>query len=370
MADDSQDKSQKTEEPTPRKLEQAREKGDVAKSQDVSSAAVLTATALFILTMGTGASIQLGDYLATFLARPHAMSVDGGALTGMGWQLSWRSLLAVIGAFGLLMAAAFAGNLMQFGVLWAPDKIKPEISKIDPIKGFGRLFGGEAWVNFAKTLAKVIAVALAALAAIWPHAERMTQLVALDPAAIWPATMVMIRDLLIACLVAVAVIAAIDWVWQKQAFINRNKMSLQDIKEEYRNTEGDPQIKAKLKQIRAARARTRMMAQVPKATVVIANPTHFAVALKYDDTTPAPVCVAKGVDAVALRIREIAEEAGVPVIEDPPLARALHAATELESPIPAEHYQAVARVIGFVMRLAGAKRPRESGMTARIEGRR
>lgn len=370
MADDSQDKSQKTEEPTQRKLEQAREKGDVAKSQDVASAAVLTATALFILTMGTGASIQLGEYLATFLSRPHAMGVDGGSLTGMGWQVSWRSLLAMLGAFGLLMAAAFAGNLMQFGVLWAPEKIKPELSKIDPIKGFGRLFGGEAWVNFAKTLAKVVAVALAALAALWPHAEAMSQLVALDAAAIWPATLDMIRDLLIACLVAVAVIAAIDWVWQKQAFINRNKMSLQDIKEEFRNSEGDPQVKAKLKQIRAGRARARMIAQVPKATVVIANPTHFAVALRYDDTTPAPVCVAKGVDAVALRIRAVAEEAGVPVIEDPPLARALHAGAELEAPIPPEHYQAVAKVIGFVMRLAGAKRPGESGMRQLTEGRR
>jgi len=153
---------------------------------------------------------------------------------------------------------------------------------------------------------------------------------------------------------ALAVIAGLDYFWQRMQFMSRNRMSKQEIKEEYRQNEGDPHIKAKIRQLRHERSRKRMMAAVPKATVVIMNPTHFAVALKYESgKTAAPVCVAKGVDALALRIRAVAEENGVPVIENPPLARALHAAIEIDDPVPPEHFKAVAQVIGYVLRLQG-----------------
>jgi len=157
-----------------------------------------------------------------------------------------------------------------------------------------------------------------------------------------------------AALSALAVIAGLDYFWQRMRFLSRNRMSKQEIKEEYRQNEGDPAIKAKVRQIRQERAKKRMMAAVPEATVVIMNPTHYAVALKYESgKTEAPICVAKGIDALALRIRAVAEENDVPVVENPPLARALHAAVEIDDPVPAEHFKAVAQVIGYVMRLQG-----------------
>jgi flagellar biosynthetic protein FlhB len=150
------------------------------------------------------------------------------------------------------------------------------------------------------------------------------------------------------------VIAGLDYFWQRMQFFKRNRMSKQEIKEEYRQNEGDPTIKAKIRQIRQERARKRMMARVPEATVVLMNPTHYAVALQYESgKMAAPICVAKGVDALALRIRAVAEENDVPVIENPPLARALHAAIEIDDPVPAEHFKAVAQVIGYVFRLQG-----------------
>jgi flagellar biosynthetic protein FlhB len=162
---------------------------------------------------------------------------------------------------------------------------------------------------------------------------------------------------LASALAALALIAAGDYLLQRFRFIQRNRMSKQEIKEEYRQTEGDPAIKAKIRQIRMERSRRRMIAAVPEATVVIANPTHFAVALKYESgKMAAPVCVAKGVDALALRIREVAQKHDVPVVENPPLARALHAAVEVDEAIPPEHYRAVAQVIGYVMRVSGRMR--------------
>ncbi len=152
--------------------------------------------------------------------------------------------------------------------------------------------------------------------------------------------------------------AIFDWLWQRQRFTQRMRMSKEEIKEEHRQSEGDPHIRGKQKAIRMERAKRRMMANVPKATVVVMNPTHYAVALRYGDDTPAPMCVAKGVDSLALKIREVAEAAGVPVIEDPPLARALYATVELDQTIPRQHYEAVAKVIGFVMGAARKRRAR------------
>jgi len=151
------------------------------------------------------------------------------------------------------------------------------------------------------------------------------------------------------------VIAGLDYFLQYNRFMQRNRMSKQEIKEEYRQNEGDPAIKAKVRQIRHERAKKRMMAAVPEATVVIMNPTHYAVALKYESgKTEAPICVAKGIDALALRIRAVAEENDVPVVENPPLARALHAAVEVDEAVPPEHYKAVAQIIGYVMRVNGS----------------
>jgi flagellar biosynthetic protein FlhB len=179
----------------------------------------------------------------------------------------------------------------------------------------------------------------------------------MDPAAVLTFSRTLLIALLSSVLTFLGLTAAIDWIWQRQRFLQRLRMSREEIKEEHRQSEGDPHVKGKLKQMRMQRAKKRMMAQVPKATMVVTNPTHYAVALRYiAGETPAPICVAKGMDNIALKIREIASEHDIPVIEDPPLARSLYAAVDVDETIPREHYEAVAKVIGFI--LGRRNRPR------------
>jgi flagellar biosynthesis protein FlhB len=193
--------------------------------------------------------------------------------------------------------------------------------------------------------------------ALWPKDSTLENLSLLDPNALLPYVQDRVVAMLMALASASALIAVVDYVFTRQSFMKRMRMSRREIKEELRQQDGDPMVKAKLRQIRMQRSRQRMMQNVPQASVVITNPTHYAVALKYDPgQTPAPICLAMGVDAVAARIRELAEEHDIPIVEDPPLARALFATAELDQPIPKEHYEAVAKVIGFVMRLARRQR--------------
>jgi flagellar biosynthetic protein FlhB len=199
--------------------------------------------------------------------------------------------------------------------------------------------------------------------ALWPKDATLENMSMLDPTAL----LVYVQDRVVAMLIALtsasAFIAVVDYVFTRQSYMKRQRMSRREIKEEHRQQDGDPMVKAKLRQIRMQRSRQRMMQNVPQASVIITNPTHYAVALKYDPvTTPAPVCLAMGVDAVALRIREVAEEHDIPIVENPPLARALFATAELDQPIPKEHYEAVAKVIGFVMRLARRRGRRRSAL--------
>src|SRR5690606_8983864 len=217
-------------------------------------------------------------------------------------------------------------------------------------KGLQRIYGPDGLVQFLKTALKLTAVGAIAWMALKPHAQELQNLAAMSPAAALPFARELILSLLAAVLAFLGVVAGADWLWQRASFAKKMRMTREELKEDFKQSEGDPHVKARLKQIRNERARRRMMAAVPTATVVIANPTHYAVALKYEaGETPAPLCVAKGVDSLALKIRAVAEEAGVPVVEDVPLARALYAAVDVDQVIPREHYEAVARVIGFVL---------------------
>jgi flagellar biosynthetic protein FlhB len=264
-------------------------------------------------------------------------------------------LAIVLGPFfGVMMLAALAGHLVQGLPTFNPDKLAPDFSKISPMAGFTRLFGLDGWVNLVKGLAKMAVVGVAIWTQLWPERGMLESILSQSTASVMNDMAHLLFKVLMASLAALAVIAGFDYFFQRMRFMSRNRMSKQEIKEEYRQNEGDPHIKAKIRQLRHERSRKRMMAQVPTATVVIMNPTHYAVALKYEPgKTMAPVCVAKGVDALALRIRAVAEENDVAVVENPPLARALHATVEIDEPIPAEHFKAVAQVIGYVMRLQG-----------------
>ena len=353
MADD-QDKSQQTEEPTAKRLEQAHEQGDVVKSPEVTTFILLGGGTLAVAMFGKYTAMGLARSLSMFLQQPETMSVDGAGLAAMIRLLLPQIALALAPFFAVMIAAGLAGHVLQSRPSLSFDKIVPDFSKVSPMAGFKRLFGAEGWMNLLKGLAKIAVVGVAIWTQLWPERGGLEAILNQSTIMVMHDMSRLLFKVMMAALSALAVIAGLDYFWQRLRFMSRNRMSKQEIKEEYRQNEGDPTIKAKIRQLRHDRARKRMMAAVPKGTVVIMNPTHFAVALKYESgKTAAPVCVAKGIDALALRIRAVAEENGVPVIENPPLARALHAAIEIDEPVPPEHFKAVAQVIGYVLRLQG-----------------
>ncbi|KQY83578.1 MULTISPECIES: flagellar biosynthesis protein FlhB [unclassified Brevundimonas] len=347
------DPESKTEEATPRKLEDARKKGDVAKSPDVASTLSLAGASAAVLMTGGYFATSMAEQLLPFIAAPHTML--GGLEAGAGVEIGAIALWAVAPFLGVVMLATIlggvGGNVAQSGLIFSADKLKPDWSKVSPMKGFKRIFGPDGLVQFIKTFIKLLAVGFICWMVLKPRLRDLENMAAMPPAMILPVARDMILALVVATLILLAFTAGADFLWQKFRFAERMKMTKEEIKEDYKQSEGDPHVKAKLKQIRAQRSRQRMMQNVPKATVIITNPTHYSVALRYEpgEGDPAPICVAKGVDALALRIREVAREHQVPIVENVPLARALYAAVEVDQTIPREHFEAAARVIGFVM---------------------
>ncbi len=349
MADDS-DPESKTEEPSAKKLSDARAKGDVVKSADIGQLASLAGAVSVILIAGGWLTRDLANALYPFIA--HAGTIElssGGAMLVMK-----HATLAALPPLVLVMIVAsvlgVVANVAQTGFMLTPDKLKPELSKLDPMKGLGRIFGMQGMIQFAKSIVKIGVTAIIAWMVLKPNVNEVRNLVGMDVVTMIPEALKLSKKLLIMVIIFLVATSAFDWFIQRQQFMKRMRMTLQEVKDEYKQSDGDPHIKGKRRQIQMQRSRQRMMQAVPKATVVVMNPTHYAVALKYEPgETPAPMCVAKGMDDLALKIRAIAEEHGVPVLEDPPLARALHASVEVDEEIPVEHFEAVAKVISFIM---------------------
>lgn len=349
MADE--DKDSKTQDPTQKRLDDALEKGDVAKSQEVNTWFVIAGATLVLSTFSTSIGVGIEAPMRNLLMNAHQISVDGpGLLT-----LTSRLGLLLIGVLGipllLLLIAGVVSNLIQHRLVWSSEPLTPKFSKISPVAGAARLFGKQAGANFLKGVFKVVLLGTVMVLVLWPERHRLDAMVRFDPVAILAITKTISVHLMGTVVALLAVVATLDYLFQYRQWFERQKMSLQEVKEEYKQSEGDPHIKGRIRQIRFARAKKRMMAAVPTASVIITNPTHYAVALKYERGMPAPVCIAKGIDAIALKIREIAAANNVPIVENVPLARALHASVEVDDEIPVEHYHAVAEVIGYVMRL-------------------
>lgn len=353
MAED-QDNSQRTEDPTQKRLDDALKRGDVVKSQEVTTWFIIAGGTLVLVAFSGGIGNGLTTTLRGLIANAHDLRVDGPALIWLSEKLGGEILATLAIPFILLALAALAGNLVQHRLVWTTDVLAPKLNRISPMAGAKRLFSWQAIANFVKGLLKLVVVGAVLTALLWPERNRAESLALTDPAAILPMTKGLALKLMGAAVAMLAVIAAADYLFQYRQWYERQKMTLRELKDEFKESEGDPTIKGKMKQTRAQRMRKRMMAEVPKATVIITNPTHYAVALKYEKGMDAPICVAKGVDAVALKIREIGTEHSVPIVENPPLARALHATVEIEDPITPEHYKAVAEVISFVMKLRRA----------------
>ncbi len=354
---DEQDDSQKTEEPTQKKLEDARKKGDIVKSLDVPIWFLFLATAGIMSAAGPLAAM-IADPLVRIMDHPHAFKLtDGGAQQLLGALLMSLALpLGII--FSVIAVASVLGHVIQHRPLWTGEKMKPELSKLSPLKGLQRMFGMQGWMNLLKSFLKMGAMTAAMMYAVWPEAAAISESGRLDPEGLLLMTQVIAGRLLLAAIVVIGIIAAIDYTYQRFDFMKRMRMSRQEVRDEVKQQEGDPYSRARRRQIRLERSRKRMMQNVPKSTVVITNPTHYSVALRYDpEVDAAPVCMAKGADEVALRIREKAKEHGIPIVENVPLARALFATVEIEETVPREHFEAVAKVIGFVMNTAkGRKR--------------
>ena len=357
MADDHDD-AEKTEDPTQRRLDEAIKRGDVVKSQEVNAWFVLAASALALLTFSGSVGSTLTATLRGILANASRFPMDGGGLLRLMREIGAETLAAVAVPFLLLVLAAIGGNAIQHRLVWSIESLAPKLSRVSPMAGAKRLFSKQSLANFVKGLLKLAIVGTVATALLWPARKRLEGLAATDPAAIIPLTRSLSLELLGGVVAILAVIAAVDYLFQYRQWHERQKMSLREVKDEFKESEGDPKIKAKVRQLRQMRMKKRMMAAVPSATVVITNPTHFAVALQWERGMNAPVCVAKGQDLIAFKIREIAESHGVPVVENPPLARTLHATVDVDGEIPAEHYKAVAEVISYVMRINGALRRR------------
>jgi flagellar biosynthesis protein FlhB len=348
--------AERTEDPTQKKLDDAHKRGDVVKSQEVNTWFVLGAAALVLAAFSGSMAGGLQTTFRGVIANAHQIPVDGHGTISLMRRLGTETLAAIAIPFLLFMLAAIAGNMIQHRLVWSAESMKPKLSKISPLAGVKRLFSKQSLMNFVKGLIKVVLIGAVISLLLWPQRNRLETLVSTDLLGVLALTHSLSLYLLATVVAIMAVVAAADYLFQYKQWFERQKMSLQEVKDEFKQTEGDPHIKAKIRQLRQSRSRQRMMAAVPEATVVITNPTHYAVALKYDRDMNAPRCVAKGVDALALKIREVATEHSVPVVENVPLARALYAVFEIDQEIPPEHYKAVAEVIGYVMRLRGATR--------------
>jgi flagellar biosynthetic protein FlhB len=353
MADEA-DTTDKTEDPPQKRLDEALERGDVVKSQEVNTWFVIAGGTLVMMSFTGGMGEGLTSTMRGIIANSYMLTMDGPALPHLFQKIGFELLAALALPFLILMLAALLGNLLQHKLVWSYDPITPKLSKVSPLAGLKRQFSKQAIANFLKGLVKMILVGTVLIAVMWPERERFEGLERTDPNAVIAFAQSLALKLMGTVVALLAIIAAADYLFQYRQWYEKQKMSLRELKEEFKQSEGDPTVKGKLKQMRQQRSRKRMMAQVPKAAVIITNPTHYAIALQYERGMEAPICVAKGVDALAFRIREIGEKHSIPIVENPPLARALHATVEIDDAIPPEHYKAVAEVIGYVMKLRRA----------------
>lgn len=368
MADEAE-KDQKTEDATPRRRREAREKGQVALSSELLAGTMLLAAA--------GAFVILGPRLVD---RAGELVVGGMGALGAGTEelaladaagLFTQAVRAIAPSVLLLLAPALAVGLTvaygQVGFQITPKAVGFDPAKIDPVKGLQRLFSLRSVVRTALSAAKITVVLVAmGGVALW-HVEPLSRLGGGDMGPVLAAIGYVLLRCVAAGILAILVLALADAFFQRYQHEVDLRMTRKEVRDELKATDGDPHVKSRIRQVQRDLARRRMMTEVPKATVVVTNPTHFAVALRYDREAEggAPYVVAKGIDRVALRIREIAREAGVPCYEDPPLARALHASVEIGDPIPEQLFQAVAGVLAYVYRLRGVRVGAGSGGGAR-----
>lgn len=358
MADES---TEKTEQPTPKKLQDAAEKGQVARSKDLGTAFVLIGSAAALLVFGKMLAMAVLD-VGQRMLKLDAKDIFETNSMFTAWGAAGEKLIPPLaGIFIIILIAAFIGNTLLGGFNFSWEAAGPKASKMSPLKGFKRMFGLQALVELLKSILKVVVViGIAYLLLKVFFFDIMALSLMSEPNNIESA-LHFLAWLFLGLCASVSVIAVVDAPYQKWNHIKQLKMSLQEIKDEYKNSEGDPQIKARIRRTQMQMSMKRMMQEVPKADVIVTNPTHYAVALKYDQGKfRAPVVVAKGVDEVAMHIRKIGNEHKVPVIESPSLARSIYYTTKLDHPIPEQLFAAVAQVLAYIHQLKMYKKGKGS----------
>lgn len=342
---------EKTEAPSPKRRQDARKQGNVSRSQEVVSIGVLLAAVLGLRVVGPALWTNLQDMLRDGLAHQTRDDFTQQTALQFGQDAGTRALLALLPLLAVLSIAAIALNVAQTGLLLHGGALKPKLSNLNPAKGIKRIFSMDGLVSLGKSLFKMGVIGGVVWLTIKGHMAELTTMGQVDVPLAAAHLGTLAFDLALRAAIVLFLMAIADYAWQRRKWMNNLRMTKQEVKQEMRESDGDPQIKAAIRRRRQA-LMNRMIAAVPKADVVVTNPTHFAVALKYDPVTMgAPVVVAKGQDLLAKRIRDVAKKAGVPVLEEPPLARALYASVPVGHNIPANLFHAVAEVLAWVYAL-------------------
>lgn len=344
------DGGEKTLPATAKKLADARAQGDIPVSREGSSAGGYVAALFAVALLGGGTAKAVGEMILPLFDQPDAfVDLNGDGLAQAARMALSALALALAPLFGLLIASAILPHMLQNSLTVSGARLRPKLSNLSLARGFKRVIGLPPLINFGKNMLKMLVVGVACFAVVRPIYRNSANLSGLDLHALMPLLGQDVVALLGAVTLITVGIAAADVSYQRWTYARKHRMSYQEVRDEMRQSDGNPEIKAKLRRIRMGRAQRRMMHDVPKASVVITNPTHFAIALRYErGVDAAPIVIAKGVDHVAQRIKEVAREAGVPLMENRPLARALHASVEIGQVIPREHFEAVAKIIGLI----------------------
>jgi flagellar biosynthetic protein FlhB len=356
MADTS-DKESKQEEPTEKKIRDALDQGKIPVSREASVFASMAAL-MTILAFLVGQSVQhLVPVLTGFLDDPNGFSVSTGAdAQGLLSVVGLEAMRFVLPIVLVLMVFGLAASLLQNSPRLVLDRIRPDFSRISPTQGWSRLFGARGLMEFAKSVFKLASVSMVVFFVLRSSEAGAFEAMYTDPVAVPEMILTIAMRIVSATCIATIVLVAMDLAWARFSWRRDLRMTRQELKDEHKQAEGDPLVKARLRSLARDRSRRRMIASASRASLVIANPTHFAVALRYQrDENPAPMVVAKGMDAIALKIRAVAEENNIPVIENKALARALYDAVQVDRVIPSEFFRPVAEIIYF---LQSRKSPR------------
>lgn len=348
---------EKTERATPKKREEARERGQVAKSREVSSTAVYLSMLLVFNFLSPYFLKHLLGLMREFLSQTTQVEITSANLMLLTSQALMQISMILAPLFVVAFVMGFLGNVLQFGFLFSGEALRPKFDKLNVVKGIGNMFSKSALVELLKSVAKIIVVGFLAYSVVRDEFFRtLPTLVDLDVWGIFFYITKISYKILLHVLWFMIILSAIDYAFQRWQFEEDLKMTKQEVKDEYKQREGDPQVKARVRSIQREMARKRMLSDVPRADVVVTNPTHLAIALQYDlEKGAAPRVVAKGADFIAVKIRTIAKEHGIPLVEDKPLARALYKGVKVGQLIPENLYKAVAEILAYVYGLKGKR---------------